>query len=220
MPSTVRSHRQSTGNACCLICGARKTTPSSQVGCDVISSVKYRRPVWQRLTVLAGMVLATVLGTVAVPMTAVAAPSLDVFVGYADTLRANPTQFPTPWDGAPDVIFAGCHVNCSFDAGAAPFVNNSGVSLTIDFVHIRLSTCTFDMWPHGQQLNDGQQFIVTQTASGAADGCDNSAGFFDTSDIGPNGTGWAGRCDQSGVIPQIDVSINGVVSTFTDAGQA
>ena len=83
---------------------------------------------WQRLTVLAGMVLATVLGTVAVPMTAVAAPSLDVFVGYADTLRANPTQFPTPWDGAPDVIFAGCHVNCSFDAGAARFVNNSGVS--------------------------------------------------------------------------------------------
>src|SRR5207247_7182727 len=71
----------------------------------------------------------------------------------------------------------------------------------------------------GTVLQPGHQLIVTQTASGAADGCDNSAGFFDTSDIGPNGTGWAGRCDQSGVIPQIDLSINGVVSTFTDTGQ-
>jgi hypothetical protein len=129
---------------------------------------------------------------IAVPTgTAGAAPqasSLDVFVGYADTLRANPTQFPTPWDGAPGVVFAGCHANCSFDAGAARFVNNSPGPLTLDFVHVRLSTCVFDMWPHGTVLQSGQQFIVTQTATGAADGCDNSAGFFDTSDIGPNGT--------------------------------
>src|SRR5689334_2090777 len=99
------------------------------------------------MTVLAGMVLAIVLGTVAAPAAVSAQPSaasLDVFVGYADNLRANPQNFPTPWDGAPDVIFAGCHVNCTFDAGAARFVNNSGVALTVDFVHIRLSTCTFD----------------------------------------------------------------------------
>jgi hypothetical protein len=148
-----------------------------------------------------------------------APPSLDVFVGYADTLRANPTQFPTPWDGAPDVVFAGCHANCTFDAGAVRLVNNSPAALTLDFVHVRLSTCNFDMWPHGTVLQPGKQFIITQTATGAADGCDNSAGFFDTSDIGPNGTEWAGHCDQSGVIPQIDVSIGGVVSTFTDSGQ-
>ena len=148
-----------------------------------------------------------------------APPSLDVSVGYADTLRANPAQFPTPWDGAPGVVFAGCHANCSFDAGAARFVNNSPLAVTLDFVHVRLSTCTFDMWTHGVVLQPTQQFIVTQTATGAADGCNNAAGFFDTSDIGPNGAGWAGHCDQSGVIPQIDVSINGVVSTFTDSGQ-
>ncbi|WP_165960520.1 Ig-like domain-containing protein [Actinocrispum wychmicini] len=168
-----------------------------------------------------GTALLAVASMVALPAaTATAAPSsVDVFVGYADTLRANVTHFPTPWDGAPDVVFAGCHANCTFDAGAARFVNNSPGAVTIDFVHIRLSTCTFDMWPHGTVLQEHQQLVVTQTATGAADGCDNSAGFFDTSDIGPNGTEWAGHCDQSGVIPQIDLSVNGVVQTFTDSGQ-
>jgi hypothetical protein len=164
--------------------------------------------------------MALLLGTVAVasPPAAHAAASLDVFVGYADNLRANPTQFPTPWDGAPDVIFAGCHANCTFDAGAVRFVNNSPLPVTLDFVHVRLSTCVFDMWPHGTVLQPNQQFIVTQTASGAAGGCDNSRGFFDTSDIGPNGTDWD-TCTQSGVVPEVDASINGVVSTFVDAGK-
>lgn len=185
------------------------------------SAVNGFRSLLPRLGAWVGTAALAVASMVALPASpATAAPSsVDVFVGYADNLRANPTQFPTPWDGAPDVVFAGCHANCTFDAGAARFVNNSPDAVTIDFVHIRLSTCTFDMWPHGTVLQRQQQLIVTQTASGAADGCDNSAGFFDTSDIGPNGTGWSGHCDQSGVIPEIDVSVNGVVQTFTDSGQ-
>jgi hypothetical protein len=171
---------------------------------------------------LLGAISLVLLG-IAVPAGAAgAAPqasSLDVFVGYADNLRANPTQFPTPWDGAPNMNFQGCHGTCTFDAGAVRFVNNSSAALTVDFVHVRLSTCVFDMWQHGVSVQPNGQLIVTQTASGAADGCINAAGFFDTSDIGPNGTGWAGHCDQSGVIPQVDVSVDGVVSTFTDSGQ-
>src|SRR5882672_8227251 len=120
------------------------------------------------------MVLLTLFGTVAAPALAAPPPvhpdaaSLDVSVGYADNLRADPIKFPTPWDGAPDVIFAGCHANCTFDAGAARFVNNSPLPVTLDFVHISLSTCVFDMWPHGTVLQPNQQFIVTQTATGAA----------------------------------------------------
>src|SRR5512139_1536954 len=78
-----------------------------------------------------------------------AASNVQVFVGYADTLRASPTNFPTPWDGSPSTVFLGCHSNCSFDAGAVRVVNNSPVSVTVDSVKVKLSTCTFDMWPHG-----------------------------------------------------------------------
>jgi hypothetical protein len=189
----------------------------------VNSSATVPRHALPRLFAWLGMALLSILTVVAAPARpahAAAQPaSVDVFVGYADTLRANPANFPTPWDGSPDIVFAGCHANCSFDAGAARFVNNSPVAVTIDSVVIRLSTCAFDMWPHGTVLQPQQQLIVTQTATGAADGCDNSAGFFDTSDIGPNGQEWAGHCDQSGVIPQIDLSVDGVVNTFTDSGQ-
>ncbi|HVV24574.1 MAG TPA: choice-of-anchor P family protein [Pseudonocardiaceae bacterium] len=98
-------------------------------------------------------------------------------------------------------------------------MNNTPLAVTVNSVVVKLGTCSFDMWPHGTVLQPGQQFIVTQTASGAADGCDNTAGFFDTSDIGPNGTGWSGHCDQSGVVPEVDATIDGVLSTFTDTGQ-
>jgi hypothetical protein len=101
-------------------------------------------------------------------------------------------------------------------------VNNAPVPVTINSVKVKvkLSTCTFDMWPQGTGtvLQPGKQLIITQTASGPASGCNNTAGFFDTSDIGPNGVNWS-SCNQSGVVPEVDVSIDGVVSAFSDAGK-
>lgn len=184
------------------------------------------RPVGARLLMMLAATLMVLLGVVIPAVSAnatTARPAADpsevqVFVGYADNLRANPANFPTPWSGASNVVFAGCTVNCTFDAGAARLVNNTPLPVTIDSVLISISTCTFDMWPHNTVLQPGQQFIVTQTASGAAGGCDNSAGFFDTSDIGPNGTVQSG-CTPDGVIPQIAVTIDGVLSTFADTGQ-
>jgi len=176
-----------------------------------------------RLLMLLGAALLVVLGMVT-PASAASRPAapaaseVQVFVGYADTLRANPTDFPTPWSGSPNVVFAGCTVNCSFDAGAVRLVNNTPLAVTIGSVLVQLSTCVFDMWPHNTVLQPGQQFIITQTASGAAGGCDNANGFFDTSDIGPNGAGWD-TCTQSGVIPQVITTIDGVTNTFTDSGQ-
>ena len=171
------------------------------------------------LLALLGVLTPAVSANAATARPAADPPAVQVFLGYADTLRANPNNFPTPWSGSPDVVFAGCTVNCSFDAGAARVVNSSPLAVTVDSVVIKFGTCVFDMWPHGTVLQSQQQFIITQTASGAAAGCDNSAGFFDSSDIGPNGANWAGNCNQSGVIPEVDVSIDGVVSTFADAGQ-
>ncbi|HJP79408.1 MAG TPA: choice-of-anchor P family protein [Pseudonocardiaceae bacterium] len=186
------------------------------------SSAHAPRPLGARVLMLLGTTLLVLLGSLLIPAnTAAADPPSEVqaFVGYADTLRANPTNFPTPWSGSSNVVFAGCTVNCSFDAGAVRLVNNTPLPVTVDSVVVKLSTCSFDMWPHGTVLQPGQQFIVTQTASGAADGCDNAAGFFDTSDIGPNGQGWSGHCNQSGVIPEVDATIDGVLNTFTDSGQ-
>jgi hypothetical protein len=58
-------------------------------------------------------------GVVALPSApALATSSVEVYVGYADDLRANPVDFPTPWDGSPSVVFEGCTPNCTFDAGA------------------------------------------------------------------------------------------------------
>jgi hypothetical protein len=42
---------------------------------------------------------------------------------------------------------------------------------------------------------------------------------MDSSDIGPGGTSWAGNCSQSGVIPEVDVTVDGTTSVFNDTGQ-
>jgi hypothetical protein len=149
---------------------------------------------------------------------AAADAGVQVYVGYADTLRPNPANFPTPWSGSPGVVFAGCTASCSFDAGAVRIVNNSTTKQTISSISVSFDTCTFAMWP-GAVLSPGQQYIITQTASGAAGGCNNSAGYFDTSDIGPNGADWSGHCDQSGIIPVVNATIDGVANTFTDSKQ-
>jgi hypothetical protein len=150
--------------------------------------------------------------------TPAAASSVQVFVGYADNVRANPNNFPTPWKGSPGVTFAGCQGSCGFDGGTVRFVNNSPVPVTLDSVSVKLSTCTFAMWPPGTVLEPGKQLIIAQNTSGAASGCDNARGYFDTSDIGPNGSSWS-TCAQSGVVPEVDASINGTANVFTDAGK-
>jgi RHS repeat-associated protein len=141
---------------------------------------------------------------------------LTVFVGYADNLRAS-GFFPSPWQGDPGVIFKGCTGGCSFDAGAVMVENTSSVPVTVNSLQVRLSTCTINIWPLFVSLPAQQKLIYTQTVSGADNGCPGDRGTFDTSDIGPNGVGWAGHCDQSGVTPEIDLTVNGVTQTFTDS---
>jgi hypothetical protein len=186
-----------------------------------------------RLLLLSASVLwatvAALASTATVPAAAHAAhphsSTLDVYVGYADNLRPSPTNFPTPWEGDAGVIFEGCSPSssCSFDAGAVRLVNNTGAGVTIDSVILKFDVCTFDMWPHGVSLPTGGQLIVTQTVSGASNGCtpgtDVGPDTLDSSDFGPGGAGWAGNCSQSGIIPEVDVSVDGTPTSHLDAGQ-
>jgi hypothetical protein len=174
-------------------------------------------PRWLVVLTTAAMAASGVVAATAAP--ASAASSVDVYVGYADTLRANPTNFPTPWAGSPGVTYSGCAGTCSFDAGAVRIVNNTNLVETVDSVQVKFDTCTWSMWQHNVVLQPGQQYIITQTVSGASGGCDNTSGLFDTSDIGPNNANWAGNCSQSGVIPEIDATIDGTLNTFTDSKQ-
>ncbi|OLE28070.1 MAG: hypothetical protein AUG49_03495 [Catenulispora sp. 13_1_20CM_3_70_7] len=148
-----------------------------------------------------------------------AAANVSVEVGYADTLRANPNNFPTPWSGAPGVVYDGCAVSsCSYDGGAIRIVNNTGITVHVDSVTVHFGTCVFDLWQKNVPLGANQSLILAQTASGANSGC-AADGTFDTSDVGPNGASWAGVCTPSGVIPVVDVSIDGTPSSLQDAGQ-
>jgi len=171
----------------------------------------------RRLGPLVAVALAAAGVTAVSAAPASAASGVQVFVGYADNLRANPVAFPTPWDGSPSVTFEGCTPNCTFDAGAVRIVNNSGSSVTVDSVIVKVSTCVFDLWPHGVSLPAGQQLIATQTANTAAAVCGGTSGAFDTSDIGVNGAGT--NCTPDGVIPEVDVSLDGVANSFMDSGQ-
>lgn len=155
---------------------------------------------------------------IALPASPVDAADYSVLVGYADLIRADPVNFPIPWDGSPGVIFKGCPGCENLDGGAVRIVNNTGGTLTVNAVVVRLDTCTFDLWPSNIALPFGGELIVTQTVDGFGKGC-TTDGHFDTSDVGPGGAAWDGVCTPSNIIPQIDVTVNGVTTTYVDAGQ-
>ncbi|MBS2539061.1 Ig-like domain-containing protein [Catenulispora sp. NF23] len=173
----------------------------------------------RRALAFLGMLVLTAAALVVAPAgRAHAAANVAVQLGYADNLRANPNNFPTPWEGAPDVTYGGCTGGCTFDAGAVRVINNTGVDVSVDYIKVSFGTCVFDIWRHNVPLGVNGQYIVTQTINSFSSGC-TSDGSFDTSDIGPNGASWSGNCNQSGVVPVVTVSIDGVVSSFNDSGK-
>ncbi|HET7486928.1 MAG TPA: Ig-like domain-containing protein [Acidimicrobiales bacterium] len=181
----------------------------------------------RRPTVLAAVVLvvASVGGVFAAPAASAATPDYNLFVGYADNLRSGTAQSPTPWAGSPGVFFAGCTPvdSCEFDGGAIRVANATAVTETVDYVTADFDGCVFDLWPHGVVLPAGGQLILAQTQSGSSNGCTvgttTGPSTMDSSDFGPGGTPWAGVCSNSGVIPQVTVSVNGTATTYADIGQ-
>jgi hypothetical protein len=143
-----------------------------------------------------------------------AAGAVDVYVGYADNLRATPANFPTPWSGSPGIVFKGCTSSCSWDSSAVRIVNNTSIDQTIDSVAVKFgASCTIDLWPGTTTLHPGQQLIVAQTTSNPVGGCNPASGSIDGSDIGTTCSG------NNGIIPEVDVSIDGTASSFEDTGQ-
>jgi hypothetical protein len=155
----------------------------------------------------------------------------SVYVGYADDLRPSPRNFPTPWDGDSGVVFEGCVPNCTgWDGGAVMVVNTGGSTLSINSFSINLSSpgattpCVYSIWPSNISLPSGQEAIFSETETGGGGGCTNTVNssgvaYMDSSDIGPNGANWANNCTQSGIIPQVDLTVNGTASSYTDTGQ-
>jgi hypothetical protein len=159
----------------------------------------------------------------AIPAHAVPNP-VNVYVGYADNLRASAANFPTPWQGDAGVTFDGCTINntdcTAYDAGAVRVVNTTGSDETIDYVKVHIDTCTFDVWTHSRLLHAGGQLIVTQHVLSTFPGCPvGTEDSFDTSDIGAAGGGPPADCTNDNIKPTVDVSVNGTNTTYTDSAQ-
>lgn len=129
---------------------------------------------------------------------------LAVSVGFADS--ATPSgDFPTPWQGAPNVVYIGG--GDPVNGGAIRLDNHSGAPLTIDRVEVDLqrSNAKFSLW-QGFTIPANGSAILTQTAPGN----------FDTSSypIAPcGGTLPAGETR----IPRIMVTSGGSVATLLDS---
>src|SRR2546422_6512313 len=154
------------------------------------------------LLLLASLLAAA--GVVASPP-ASAATTVNVFVAYADNLRAS-GFFPTPWKDAPNTLFIGA--GPSFDAGAIRLDNPTGVPLAVDSVSVDLQRPgpvsklwgSFTIPAHGSA-------ILTQTGQYN----------FDTSDA-PIASCPTPAPSSDRRVPKVTVTIGGIPTSLLDTG--
>ena len=168
---------------------------------------------------------ASVLGAAVInPAPAAASSGIQIYVGYADSLRPSAVSFPTPWAGSPNTIFEGCEPisSCTYDAGAIQVYNGTGSSVHVDSIVVTVGACVFNGWSPAT-LPSGDSLIITQLLSGSTNGCQQNspADLMDTSDIGPNGASWTGVCTPptTPLIPTVDVTIDATTTRYSDTGQ-
>ena len=137
------------------------------------------------------------------------AQAYQVQVGYADGIRGSP-NFPSIWSGDPGVHFFGFFNppdDFGADAGAIRIVNDGATPITLDafFVDGFQNGASFSIWggflPFS--LPAGDSAIFTETAFNN----------FDSSDQpihGPPGSAFE---------PVVHITVDGLLSTFTDVGQ-
>lgn len=147
-----------------------------------------------------------------------AAAQLGVYVGYADTLRANPTHFPTPW--APEVHVDGATcLKKTCDNGAIRLVNNDKKPVKVKSVVVKLGTCSYNSWPHNFSIGSGKQVILGNEGHKGETGCSKRIGGFDTSDVGPHGRYWSGHCNSSGIVPEVVIATASGTTKLRDTGR-
>src|SRR5438876_407308 len=162
-----------------------------------------------------------VLGSVISAVPAAATSGIGVYVAYADSLRADPTNFPTPWAGSPRTVLQGrAPVQaCTHDGGAVQVLNNTGSTVTVNAITVHIDSCAYTGWLP-TVLAPGAGLIVTQLASGVTSGCTGPIpNQMDTSDIGKGGASNTGNCSQDDIIPAVEVTINGTTTSYNDTGQ-
>lgn len=204
-----------------------RSTACTTAGGHVVSTSRRSLALTLAGAIIAGSVVTIVDTSIAHAQSGF--PDLTISVAYADNFHAS-GFFPSasgPWYGSPNTIWEGCAGGCSsYDGGAVLVTNNSSSSVTVSALQIAFQSCVYawpnSVWTGSVSLAPGQNLVVAQTAGGAGNGCSSSttSSFdMDSSDIGPNGAGWAGNCSQSGVVPQVSVTANGVSQTATDSYQ-
>jgi hypothetical protein len=183
-----------------------------------VEQLARRRNRVSRLTLIAGLGILSLVTAVSNAVPASAQSGIQVFVGYADDFRADATSFPTPWYGSPQTIFEGCAPStCSYDAGAVRIVNNTGSTITVNSVKVHVDTCTYGGWPSAT-LAPGADLVVTELPSGTKVGCPGSV-HMDTSDVGPASSDYSLNCAPDGIVPTVEVTINGQTTSYPDSGQ-
>ncbi|HEX9483976.1 MAG TPA: carboxypeptidase regulatory-like domain-containing protein, partial [Gemmatimonadaceae bacterium] len=129
--------------------------------------------------------------------------NLNVFVGYADDLRAG-ASFPNPWRGSPNVVYIGSGL--PIDAGAIRIDNSGSDPVRIDNVTVNLQRPgpTFSLWG-SFTIPAHASAILTQTTQYN----------FDTSDFPIVGCfGTLSPTDPR--IPKITVTTGGQSASYLD----
>jgi RHS repeat-associated protein len=134
---------------------------------------------------------------------AAAGTALDVFVGFADSATPS-ANFPTPWQGAPNVLYLGG--GSPVNAGAIRLDNPSGAPVVVERVSVDLqrANAQFSLWENFTIPARGSA-ILTQTLPGN----------FDTSAYPIVACG-AELPAGDPRVPEITVTVAGVAQSFRD----
>src|SRR5215472_11019860 len=105
--------------------------------------------------------LTVLAAALTLPVSESRAGTLNVFVGYADNLRAS-GFFPSPWLGGANVV-SQSPANQTFDSGAIRIDNTgaSAVTITNFQVHFPSNNSTFTLW-NTLVIGAGQTGIFAQ----------------------------------------------------------
>jgi hypothetical protein len=148
------------------------------------------------------------------------AGTVTVYVGYADSLRAN-AFFPNPWFGSANTIFQGGGPGTTFDSGAVLIWNQSGATITVNSMTVSGFTngAVFNNgnvgWGSNVLVPNGDYLIMTGYNDSDFDTSDQLPGFTYYPDTGSGYT----NLNRSSAIPQVALTINGVQNTYSDSGQ-